>query len=114
MVAYLATRDCRNLFVQQVCQVPYEPRLGLPAFAEQDQVVASEDPSLQRGENRFFVSDDRGEDPLASFEPVDEVVPQLLLDGAIGKTRRSQLSQGRRAGAQRYLPRRSSSGFSAS
>ena len=96
VVVQLAARDDRQPLVEEPDEEPGQPRLGLAALAEEDEVLAGEDRVLDRRQDRVVVADDAGEDGLALAEPGQEVGPQLLLDRPRTPARGAQLAEGRR------------------
>jgi hypothetical protein len=56
--------------------------LALAALAQQDDVVPGDDGALQVGQYRLAEADDAGEGILTCAHPLQQVMPQLLLDGA--------------------------------
>ena len=80
VVVDLAAGERRQLLVEQLDQQPRDPRLGLAALAEEDDVLAGEDRVLDLRDDRLVVADDAGQERLAAREARDEVVAHLLLD----------------------------------
>src|SRR2546430_75126 len=76
----------------------------MATIAQQDQVVAGQDPPLQRGEHRLLEPDDRREQGLASRQAVQEVVAQLVLHGAVDVARGAELADGRGRGDRFHEP----------
>ena len=83
MVVDLATLDHRHRIVKQVDDRAHEARLGLTAFAEQDQVVAREDAAFEPRQDRVVEAEDAGEELVAALELRQQVRAELLLDGAV-------------------------------
>ena len=94
VVVHLATLHDRDLVVEELDEVADQAGLRLPPLAEQDDVVAGEDPPLEPGQDGAPVANDRAEELLSPVQPFDEVVAQLLLDGAVGVAGRAELAQG--------------------
>ena len=71
-----------------------QPGLALAALAEQHHVVAGEQRPLDLGQHGVVVADDAGEARLAGAQPGQQVVAQLLLDGAVHVAGGAQLAEG--------------------
>src|SRR6266542_275878 len=76
-----------------------EAGLGLASFPQQDEVVAGQDAPLQRGQYRVVEADDRGEQRLPLLQSIQEVLAELILDGAVGIPGGSKLGDRRRPGS---------------
>ncbi len=79
----LGALDDGGPLVEQADEGAQQTRLALAAFAEQDDVVAGQQGALELGGDGVLVADDTGEAVLAGAQALDEVGPQLLLDGAV-------------------------------
>jgi hypothetical protein len=98
VVVELASGDDGEPRIEETDEQPRHPRLGLPALAEEDEVVAGEDRVLDGRDDRILVADDTREDLAARREPGEEVGPQLFLDRARAPARGDQLTQRRGLG----------------
>jgi hypothetical protein len=96
MVVDLAAGDDRRPFVEQPHEGADQPRLPLAALPEQDDVVSGEQRALDVGEHRLVEADDAGKPVLPGAHPRQEVLSDLLLDGAVGVAARLQAAQGGR------------------
>jgi hypothetical protein len=94
--AQLRAGDVRRPLVEQVDQAADQPGLALAAFAEQDHVVAGQQRPLHLGQHGVVVTDDAREAGRAGSQPVEQVVAQLLLDGAELVAGGPQLADGAR------------------
>ena len=66
--------------VEQADELPRHPRLGLTAFAEEDDVLAGEDRVLDGRDDRILVPDDAREERLSDRQTGDQVRAEFLLD----------------------------------
>jgi hypothetical protein len=82
VVVDLAAWHHRNELVEQRHQRAQEARLGLPAQAQQDEVVSRQQCVDQLGQHRFVVADDAGEERAAGTQLLDQVVAHLFVDAA--------------------------------
>ena len=107
IVAQLGAGDIRRLRVEQRGQRAQDARLGLPAQAQQDEVVPREHRIHQLRDDRVLVADDPGKQrrhPLARrrAQPGDQVLAQLVLDRAAnpgwGEFAGAQCAEGRGEG----------------
>ena len=64
IIIQLAARDNRNPLVQQVHHLPNQPRLRLPPFPQQDDVLPRQNGILQLRNHRLLKADDAGESRL--------------------------------------------------
>src|SRR5206468_5746131 len=87
IVVNLAPGHDRNLLVEQVDQTSQDAALRLAAETEQDEIVPRKDGVDELRYDRFVVSDDAGEQPLAGLKLSNEVVSDLFLDRAHAGTR---------------------------
>jgi hypothetical protein len=92
MVVDLAAGDDRGLLVHELHQVADQPGLGLASFAEQDEIVAGEDPSLERRKHGIVEPDHAGEQRLTLAQLRQEVVAKLLLQRPVGVAGRAELA----------------------
>jgi hypothetical protein len=72
--------DVGNFFVQKGHHQPHQPALGLPLFAEEQQVVLRQDGDIQLGDDRVVVADDAGIKFLAGLQLGQKIVVNLLFD----------------------------------
>ncbi len=79
VVVDLAAGDDRYLLVEQVHERADQPGLGLPALAQEDDVLTGQDRVLQVREDRVLVADDAREVLLALLDARDQVLAHLLL-----------------------------------
>ena len=79
VVVDLAALDVRDCFVQQRRQHADQPRLGLPAQSQQDEVVARQNGVDHLRHHGLLVADDAGKQRLSALELADQVAPQLIL-----------------------------------
>ena len=84
MVVDLTSGDERDLAVEKIHDRPKEAGLRLTALAEQDQVVAGQDPAFERGQHRLVEADDAREQLITMFQLAKQVRAELFLDGAVG------------------------------
>ena len=82
IVAHLAAREDRDLLVEEVHELPEDAALGLPAQAEEDEVVTGEQSVHDLRDDGLVVALDPGEEPLAGAELPHQVRAHLFLDGA--------------------------------
>ena len=82
VIVDLAPLDSRRPVVEQPGQRPDESGLALAALAEQDHVVTRDDRALQVRQHGLAEADDAGKRVPTGAHRLEEVVPQLLLDGA--------------------------------
>ncbi len=82
LVADLAAGQRGHLLVEQPHQQAGHAGLGLAALAEEDDVLAAQHRVLDLGHDGLLVAHDAGEEALAAAQTGDQVVAQLLLDGA--------------------------------
>ena len=80
IVVHLGPFDDGNVLVQEIRHRSDQPRLGLAALPQEDQVVAREDRVLQLRQDRIFIADDPWEQLLPFPELPNEVLPQLVFD----------------------------------
>ena len=98
VVVQLAAADDRQPRVEKADQQPRHPRLGLPALAEEDEVVAGQDRVLDAGDDRLVVADDARKDLCPGREALEEIGAELLLDRPRAPARGSQIREGGRLG----------------
>src|SRR5262249_59863178 len=79
--------------VEQLAEGADQPRLSLAALPEQDYVMPREQRSLQVGKHSLVEADDAREPVLPCAHPREQVLSDLLLDGAIEVTARLQAAQ---------------------
>ena len=82
MVANLTTGDVRDPFVQQRNQHADQPRLGLPAQSQQDEIVARQNRVDDLRDHRLLETDDAREERLALLQFAQQILAQLILDAA--------------------------------
>ena len=105
VVVDLAARYRRYLFVQQPCQGADHARFRLPALPQEDDVLSGQEGVLQVGDDRLLEADDAWQMVcLASTNPFDEVLAQLLLDGQDLVAGLAKLPNRRRLLSCHYLP----------
>ena len=80
IVVHLGPFDDGNVLVQEIRHRSDQPRLGLAALPQEDQVVAREDRVLQLRDDRLFIANDPGEQLLPFPDFPDEILPQLVFD----------------------------------
>ena len=78
VVVEFAAGDDRDLIVQQVDHLPDQAGLGLPALAQQDDVLAGQDGVFQLGNDRLVEADDAGKHRLLGAYLGDQVPAHLL------------------------------------
>ncbi len=93
VLVQLAAGDRGDLGVEQVDEHPQETRLGLPAQAEEKQVVLGQDRVVQGGKHGSLVTMDSLERVLALGQGAPEVLAKLLLDAARPVPARFQLAE---------------------
>ena len=81
IIVDLATGDLGNGFVEQIRHTTNDTGLGLPAFAQQYDVLAGKDGIFDLWDDRLLEPDDSGEHDLFGSYFGDQVLPQLLTDG---------------------------------
>ena len=89
VVVDLAPPDDGDVFVEKRRELPDNPRFGLAAEAEQDDVVPGEDRIDERGDHRLFVADDPGKEVLLRAHFPDQVGAELVLhrkDAVLART----------------------------
>src|SRR5208282_6187086 len=69
IVVDLAALDRRYEFIEQQDQRPDDPRLGLPALAEEHHMMAGEYAVFDLRHHRTVVADDPRQDALLVFQP---------------------------------------------
>ena len=82
IVIDLAPLQDRDLGVEEIHQLSENPALCLTTQAQQDEIVMSENPVHDHGDDSIIESDDAGEDVLTGLELGDQVLPQFILYGA--------------------------------
>ncbi len=110
IVVHLAPREDRNLLVEQRDQLAQDAALRLPPQAQQDEVVARQDGIHELGDDGILVAHDAREQGRPVLEQTDQILAQLVLDGAVdaGGTRPLgllQLSQRGRLGHRAIVNR---------
>ena len=85
IVMDLASRHDRQMLVEQRRQRAQNPALGLPAQAEQDEVVPRQHRVHELRDNGIVVTDDAGKQRVAAAEFRDEVVAHFVLHRAARK-----------------------------
>ena len=93
-----AAVDRRQPLVEELRQRAQEPRLRLPAQAEQDEVVPRQERVDDLGLDGVLVADDAGEELAPRAEARDDVVAQLVLHGAVPVAGGFELAEGAGAG----------------
>jgi hypothetical protein len=93
IVVHLAAENNGDLIVQQVDHRADQPRFGLTALAQEDDVLPGEDRVLELRDHGFFEAEDAGEDVLTLAHLVDKIAPHLLLDGLDLVTGAAQLTE---------------------
>ena len=90
-------------FIQQRSQQPDQPRFGLPAQAEQNEIVAREDGVDHLRHHGVLVPEDGGKQRVAALDFADQVLAELVLDAAARQLgfRKGTLAQ--RAESARYF-----------
>ena len=78
----LAARHDGNRLVEQLGERPQDAALGLPAQAEQDEIVPRQDRVDDLRHDRVVEADDAREERRPRAEPLDQVVANLVLDAA--------------------------------
>ena len=97
----------RRPLVEQRHQRTEDPRLRLPAFAEQDQILTGEQRVLQLRQHRVVVADDARKQRFAGTQLFDQVFSQFGLDRQHAVAGRLQFPKGRGSFCQReFLIRR--------
>ena len=98
IVVDVAAGHDRDRLVEQLGEPPQQPRLGLPAQPQHDEVVPRQDGVDHLRDDRVVVADDAGKEGLVTAQTGHEVVAQLALDAAAGNPaladRATQASQG--------------------
>ena len=72
--------DVGDLRIQKPNQRPHQPALGLPFFAQKQQIVPGNQCQVDFGNDRVFIADDSGKQLLAPGQHAQEIVPDFLLD----------------------------------
>jgi hypothetical protein len=80
MVMDLASRNDRDVLVEQRGERAQQPGLGLAAQAEQDEVVLRQQGVDHLRDDRVVVPDDAGKQGLTGPEPDQQVGAQFILD----------------------------------
>ena len=83
VVVDLAPRHHRDPLVEQRDERAQQPRLGLAAQTEQDEVVLRQQRVHQLRDDGVVVADDAGEQRLAGAKFPNEVVADLLMDAPV-------------------------------
>src|SRR5690606_11100554 len=73
VVVDLGARDLGHPLVEEAGEEAEEAALGLPAEAEEDEVVPREEGVLELRDDGLLVAEDAGEDLLARAELLDQV-----------------------------------------
>jgi len=94
VIVHLAPGDRRDAFVQQVDDAADQPGLGLPALAEQDQVVPGEDPAFERRQHGVVEPHDPLEQRFRPSELGEQAGPELLLHAPVRVPRGPELTEG--------------------
>jgi hypothetical protein len=92
----LAARHHRQLLVEQRRERAQDAAFRLTAQPEQDEIVPRQNRVDDLRNNRLFVTDDPGEERVAAFELLNEVVANFVFDRAVGKARGSKFAECRR------------------
>ena len=82
--------------VEQLDELADQPRLRLPALAQDDHVVSGEDRAFQTRQHGVVVADDPGDERLVRAQSRDEVLTELVLDGLVAPAGSDELSEGLR------------------
>ena len=98
IVVDLAAGEHRHHLVEQPNEQPGDPRLGLPALAQQHDVLAAQHRVLDLGDDGLVVTDDTRQERLATPQAGDEVVAHLLLDRFRRVAGAAELADGARLG----------------
>ena len=93
VVVDLAAGDDRRPLVEQPADGADQPGLALAALAEQDDVVPGEQRPLDVRQHGLVEADDAGKPVLPGAHPREQVLSDLLLDGAVDVAARLQLAQ---------------------
>ncbi len=101
VVVDLASLHHRDRLVEKACQSSQDPALGLPAQAEEDEVVAREDRVDELRDDRVVVADDSWEDRATGTQLPHQVLTDFILDAPAGDRaaghRRAEGAEGRDA-----------------
>ena len=81
----LAALDVRRPFVEQRREHADQARLGLPAQAEKNEVVARKNGVDHLRHDGVFVPEDARKQFLAALDFADQVAAEFVLDGPVGK-----------------------------
>jgi hypothetical protein len=96
MVVDLTARDDGRPLVKELAEGADQPRLTLAALPEQDDVVPGDQRALDVGEHSLVEADDAREPVLPRAHAREQVLSDLLLDGAVEVAARLQVAQGGR------------------
>ena len=94
IVVDFGTRDDGNPFVEQVGQLTDDAALGLPAQAEQDQIVPRENRVDDLRHDRLVIADDAGKDSFARAQFAQEVGAQFVFDRSGAVAALSEFAEG--------------------
>src|SRR5882672_10855327 len=83
VVVHFAPRENRNLFVEQRDELAQDAALRLPAQAQQDEVVARQYGVHELRNDGLLVAHDTREQRRAVLEQADQILAQLVFDGAV-------------------------------
>ncbi len=82
-VVDLAAREEGNFFVEQRDELPQDAALGLAPQAQQDEVVTRQDGIHELRDDGIGIAHDAREERRAVLEEADQILAQLVLDGAV-------------------------------
>ena len=83
-VVDFATRNVRHHRVEQRGQQTDQARLGLPAQAQQNEIMPRKNGVHNLGHNTIVVTDNAGEQRFTALEFADQIAPQLVFHGSFG------------------------------
>ena len=85
VVVDLAAFDVGRHLVEQRGQQADEPRLGLAAQAQQNEVVARKDGVHHLRHDRVFVSENAGKQLLPALDFADQIIAEFVFYGPVGQ-----------------------------
>jgi hypothetical protein len=94
VLAELASRDRRDLRVEEGDEHAEQARLRLAAQPEEQQVVPGQDRVVERGQHGPLVAVDAGEGALAALDGAAQIRAELVLHAAGRVAARLQLTEG--------------------
>ena len=83
MVMNFASRDVRNLLLEEIDQSPKNTALRLPAEAEKDEIVPGQDRIRDLRQHRLLVSLNAGKQRFMRLEFSQQVATHLVLDATV-------------------------------